>query len=650
MLEESRRQELRQSLKTAVDDHNTALALTTIRDLVHAESKPADVLLCARAATALAPALALQPEIRPVRTFIVRSVTVEPLLPYLQTSALLSGMLLETTLGGFGSYVEDLLSSQGALARSNPDLVLVLLDLEDVAGQLPELCGNGVGGAVDQELANAVQHLTHLLQGMRAHSKARLLLQGFVVPHASSLGQVADANLPNSLPQAVQRLNQQLAALCASIPDCVFYDVDAIAAQQGRLRWIDQRLFLSSRLPLAAANFATYAQGLVRAFRVLFQPPRKVLCTDLDNTLWGGVLGEEGVQGIVTGTTFPGTPFYNYQRYLKQLASRGILLAAVSKNNEADVREAFTIRAADLAVTLEDFAALKISWNEKAQSLRDLASELSLGLDSFVFVDDNPVEAAAIRQQLPEVAVIEAPTADPWKLLDLLADQPFFDVLRVTADDQNRLTDYKAQAQRADLEATTGGRDEFLASLGIVCTVLSALEAPLARSVQLLAKTNQFNLTTRRHSASEIEDFASAPGGLAVAVRVRDRFGDAGVVGLALARSRGTACVIDSLVLSCRVIGRGIESALLAHLAQQASHLGATHLIGECIPSKKNAPAANFYPEHGFQPVSNEGSDTLIYKLDLSLAIPAVPHWITLEGTPPHEHLDRPAVPSHAAR
>ncbi len=650
MLEESRRQELRQSLKTAVDTRDTSLMLTTMRELIHAESKPADVQLCARAATALAPALAHRPGIRPLRTFIVRSVTVEPILPFLQTFALLSGLLLEPTLGGFGSYVEDLLSSQGALARSNPDLVLILLDLEDVAGQLPELCGNGVGSAVDQELANAVQHLAHLLQGVRAHSKARLLLQGFVVPHATSLGQVADANMPNSLPRAVQRLNYQLAALCASISDCVFYDMDATAAQHGRLRWTDQRLFLSSRLPVAAANFATYSQALVRSLRIFFHPPRKVLCTDLDNTLWGGVLGEEGVQGIVTGTTFPGTPFHNYQRYLKQLASRGILLAAVSKNNEADVREAFTARAADLALTLDDFAALKISWNEKAQSLRELASELSLGLDSFVFVDDNPAEALAIRQQLPEVAVIEAPTADPWKLLDLLADQPFFDVLRVTADDQNRLTDYKAQAQRADLEATAGGRDEFLASLGIVCTVLGALEAPLARSVQLLAKTNQFNLTTRRHSASEIEDFAAVPGGLAIAVRVRDRFGDAGVVGLALARSRGAACVIDSLVLSCRVIGRGIESALLACLAQHASHRGAAHLIGEFIPSKKNAPAASFYPEHGFQPVSNEGSDTLIYRLDLSPALPAVPPWITLEGTLPHEPLDRPAVPSHAAR
>lgn len=650
MLDETRRQELRQTLKNASDAGDAALVLTTIRELVHAESKPADIQLCARSAAAIAPALTERPEIRALRSFIVRSITVEPVLAYLQTYALLSGFLLETQVGGFGSYVEDLLSPEGALARSNPDLVLVLLDLEDIAGRLPELCGDGVGSAVEEEVANAVQHLAHLLQGMRTNSKARLVLQGFVVPHTSSLGLVAEANLPDSLPHAVQRLNHQLAALCATIPDCVFYDVDAVAAQQGRVRWTDQRLFLSSRLSLAPNSFASYAQGLVRTFRVLFQPPRKVLCTDLDNTLWGGVLGEEGVQGIVTGTTFPGTPFHNYQRYLKQLASRGILLAAVSKNNEADVREAFTARAADLAVTLDDFAALKINWNEKSQSLRELASELSLGLDSFVFIDDNPVEAAAIRQHLPEVAVVEAPVQDPWKLLDRLAEQPFFDVLRVTADDQNRLTDYKAQAQRASLESAAGGRDEFLASLGIVCTIVSALDAPLVRSVQLLAKTNQFNLTTRRHSASDIEEFAADPGGLAVAIRVRDRFGDAGVVGLALARTRGTECLIDSLLLSCRVIGRGIESALLAYLAEQASRHGATHLLGDFIPSKKNAPAASFYPDHGFEPVPTQAGDTLSYRLDLSPALPSIPPWITLEGTLPHEPIDRTPVPSHSSR
>ena len=653
MLDDSRRQELRQSIQTAVSARDARAALAGIRDLLQPDSKPADVQFSARAATSLTESLQHLPEVRSLRTFVVRSVTVEPLLPYLQTAALLSGFALTLTLGGFGSYVDDLLSPAGAVAGLNPDLLLIILDLEDIAGHLPDLCADGVGAAVDAEIASSVQHLSHLLKSVRANSKARIVLQGFAVPSGSSLGQVADANLPHSLPRAVHRLNDQLATLCASISDCVFFDVDAIAAQHGRARWADQRLFLASRLPVAAANFYVYTRALVRCFAALYKPSRKVLCTDLDNTLWGGVLGEEGVQGIITGSTFPGTPFYLYQRYLKQLASRGILLAAVSKNNETDVREAFTSRAADLALTLDDFVALKISWNEKAQSLRELAQELSLGLDSFVFVDDNPVEAEAIRQQLPEVAIIEAPIAEPWRLLDLLADEPFFDALRVTADDRNRLIDYKAQAQRASLEATAGGRDEFLASLGIICTFQSALEAPLARSVQLLAKTNQFNVTTRRYSAGEIEAFAADPGGQAVVVRVRDRFGDAGVVGLALARTEAQTCVIDSLLLSCRVIGRGIETALLAQIAQYAAHLGATRLVGEFVPSKKNAPAAGFFADHGFCTLPSQPEDTtgsLFYTLDLTTAPPRTPPWITLEGTLAHELAASTGLPSLSSR
>ncbi len=653
MLDDAQRQELKRSLQAATAANDASAALAAMRALLEPDCKPSDVQICARAATTLAGSLKQQPGMQSLRTFLVRSVTIEPILPYLQTAALLSGLLLETSLGGFGSYVDDLLSPQGGLASANPDLLLVLLDLDDVAGRLPDLCADGVGSAVDAEVASSVQHLAHLLRSARANSRARIVMQGFVVPHSSSLGPVGDANLPHSLPRAVASLNAQLAQICASISDCAFFDLDALAAHHGRARWTDQRLFLSSRLPVAALNFAPYANALTRTIRALYKPARKVLCTDLDHTMWGGVLGEDGVQGIVTGATFPGTPFFLYQRHLKQLASRGILLAAVSKNNEADVREAFTARAADLALTLDDFAALKINWNEKSQSIRELAQELSLGLDSFVFIDDNPVEAEAIRQRLPEVAVLEVPVAEPWRLLDLLADEPFFDVLRVTADDQHRLTEYKAQAQRATLEATAGDRDEFLASLGIVCTFASALDGPLARSVQLLGKTNQFNLTTRRYSAADVEAFSADPAAQAVVVRVRDRFGDAGVVGLALARTEGATCTIDSLLLSCRVIGRGIETALLAHLAQHAAHLGATRLIGEFLPSKKNAPAASFYPDHGFTSFPHdptEPSESLFFKLDLNTHLPATPPWITLEGSTTDDLAASSGIPSLASR
>jgi FkbH-like protein len=634
MQNDSERQETRRLVKEAASRQDASSVLEHARALL-AFGKSADTMFCSSAFAGIGDALVTQTGAKRLRTYIVRSVTVEPILPSLTVAATLSGYVLDVQVGGYGSYFDEMLNPQSSLARFTPDLVLVLLDLEDIAGGLADLCANGNGAGVEHEVEQSLERMTQMLKSLRSGTSARLLVQGCVVPDFTSLGDVGDANLQHSLPNAIARLNEKLAGLCRTVSGCVFFDVDRIAARYGRKNWRDMRLFLSSRLPISSGAFSVYSQALVRSFSVLFRAPRKVLCTDLDNTLWGGILGEDGPEGITTGSTPPGNFYLEYQRYLKRLSSRGILLAAVSKNNEADVQEAFQIRSADLALTLDDFVAKKISWNEKAKSIRELADELSLGLDSFVFVDDNPVECEAIRQQLPEVIVLAAPVQEPWKLVEMLAEQPFFDAAVITEDDVNRSQEYKAQAQRAELAHSTASRDEFLASLNIVCTFLSALEAPLSRSVQLLAKTNQFNVTTRRHSATEVEEFASRPGGQAVAVRVRDRFGDAGVVGLALARDEGELCYIDSLLLSCRVIDRGIETALLAHLGQQAARQGAKWLVGEYIATKKNSPCADFYSSHGFTEDSSfgePGSGSVFYLLDLVTKTPTSPAWLTLEG------------------
>jgi FkbH-like protein len=633
------RQELRQALREAASRQDAAAAVEHVRNLLALSDKPADVMFCASALSGIANLLAAQPQMKRLKTFVVRSVTVEPILPFITTESVLSNYVLDLQVGGYGSYADELMNPQSSLATSKPDLVMVLLDLEEIAGRLPDLCADGKGTHVEQEIEECVARIGQLLKSFRSTNSARLLFQGRIIPDRTSLGDVGDANLPHSLPNALQQLNQRLAALCRSIPDCVFFDVDRLAARYGRARWRDSRMFLASRLPVSSDLFSAYSRGLIRSFSTLFRAPRKVLCTDLDNTLWGGIVGEDGVDGIATGSAFPGNCYLEYQRFLKQLSSRGILLAIVSKNNPADVQEAFQARADDLALTLDDFVATKISWGEKADAIRELADELSLGLDSFVFIDDNPVECEAIRQNLPEVAVIQAPADEPWKQVDLLSEQPFFDAAVVTEDDANRLSEYKAQAQRAELAAHATNRDEFLASLGIVCTFQSALQAPLSRAVQLLAKTNQFNLTTRRHSATEVEKFASAPGGQAVVVRVRDRFGDAGIVGLALAINQGDSCYIDSLLLSCRVIGRGIETALLAHIAEHAIRTGAKQILGEFIASKKNSLCAGFYFENGFTqlPPDDASPGSVLYQLDLTTSPPSSPKWITLEGIQSNE-------------
>lgn len=628
--------EARGLLQQALSEGDGALAIKRAQMLL-AHGRATDISFCATAFRKAEAAL-LASGHRKLKTFVVRSVTVEPILPSLQVEAVLNGYVLDLEVGGYGSYMEEMLLPELGPGRAQAELVFVLLDTDELAGSLADLCARGDSEGIATEIEACAARVSQMLHTFRAAAGGRLVVQGCVLPGETSLGPVGDANLENSFLDALRVLNRLLAGVCRTVPDCAFFDADRTAAEFGRQQWRDDRMFLASRLSVAPGAFRSYAHGLMRTASSLFRAPRKVLCTDLDNTFWGGVLGEDGPSGIATGQAFPGSCFFAYQRYLKDLSKRGILLAVTSKNNEDDVAEAFRVRSADLALSLDDFVLRKVGWYEKADALREMAAELSLGLDSFVFVDDNPTECEAIRRHLPEVAVVQVDAEAPWDTVKLLAQQWYFDAVAVTTDDRNRSGEYRAQAQRAALQGEVSSREEFLSSLGIVCTFLSATEAPLERAVQLLAKTNQFNLTTRRHTAAEVLRFAQDPGCQALAIRVRDRFGDAGVVGLALTREQGDACWIDSLLLSCRVIGRGIESALLSQVAEHAARRGRRWLVGEYIETKKNAPARSFYAEHGFsvEAAPAEGG-ALVYRLSLAGTLPESPAWLTLEGSESYE-------------
>jgi len=612
--------------------------------LAGAAARPGDYAFAAARLRELQTQGARSALLKPLRTYVARSVTVEPFLPQLMVHAAAAGLWLDITVGGYGSFIDDLMNPSGALHALQPDLVLFLAELEDLAGSVSPACSRGVAQEVAAEVDHAVHGIGSMLQAFRQHSSAGLLVQGLVIPDQPVLGEVGDSNLAASEAQAIRQINQAMSEMCRKLGNAVYFDQDHLAARAGRAKWRDKRMFLASRLAIAPDFFVDYCRGLARSVRALYFPSKKVLCTDLDGTLWGGIVGEDGPEGITTGATFPGSCYYQYQKYLKALSARGVLLAIASKNNEADVREAFQSRSGDLALKLEDFVAAKISWNDKAIALRELAEELSLGLDSFVFVDDNPAECEAIRQNLPEVQVVEVPRDEPWTLADKIAGLGAFDTLSITHEDQQRNEEYRAMARRSELEASAGSREDFLSSLNIVCTVIDALDAPLGRTVQLIGKTNQFNLTTRRHSATDVQRFAESPGGQALALRARDRFGDSGVVGIALCHTQQGQCHIDTFLLSCRVIGRGVESALLWYLAQQAQRDGASHLVGEFIPTAKNKPCADFYSGHGFRrlqapPGGSDSSASVFYEFDLSQGLPPKPWWITIqEETKKHEY------------
>ncbi|HXA49081.1 MAG TPA: HAD-IIIC family phosphatase, partial [Candidatus Acidoferrum sp.] len=398
-------------------------------------------------------------------------------------------------------------------------------------------------------------------------------------------------------------------------------DYDALVARHGRQNWGDARKWLTVRLPIASANLPHMAAEWLRFLHPLTGKVAKCVAVDLDNTLWGGVIGEDGMNGIKLGAEYPGAAFQEVQRALLDLTRRGILLAICSKNNPADALEALEGHAGML-LRPRDFAATRINWNPKARSLREIAEELNIGLDSVAFLDDNPVERQHVREQTPEVILLDLPE-DPMAFAGIVRDCPWFERLSLSEEDRQRGAYYAAQKERAELERAVTSKEDFYRSLEQVCEIALVNDATLARVAQLTQKTNQFNLTTKRYTEQQIAALRDCHGWRVWSLRVTDRYADNGLVAVAISKVEDGVCEIDTFLMSCRVIGRTVETALLAKIAADAKKSGAARLQGRFIPTKKNAPAAEFYKDHGFQ----EGEEGL-WAMDLREMSISMPEWI----------------------
>src|SRR5438552_3609507 len=294
-----------------------------LRQLLAAGPGAADILSAASLLKKMGEPGARAVGLRFLRTYIVRSVTVEPFLPYLLVRCAAAGFYLETSIGSYGAFIDDLMNPEGALAGHRPDLTLVFTDMEDVAGKLMDACAAVDSEAVAAQTELAIARFTSMLESFRRHSPARLLVQGLLLPDQTAQGDVADSNSPSGELSAIAAVNQALGHLCRRIPDTIYFDQDRLAARYGRAAWRDQRMFLSARVGVAARYFDQYTEALARSVRALYVPPKKVLCTDLDNTFWGGVVGEDGPEGIAAGAAFPGSCYLAFQKYLKGLSQRG---------------------------------------------------------------------------------------------------------------------------------------------------------------------------------------------------------------------------------------------------------------------------------------------------------------------------------------
>lgn len=558
------------------------------------------------------------------RVFLLRSFTVEPMLPLVVAEGLAAGIVFEITVGDFNTYAQEILDPQSRLYAFAPDLVILAVQTRDVAPDLA--CGEPGRQGYADTVDRVADEFATLVQTFRSRIAAPFIMHSLDLPPRAADG-IYDAQRPDGQIGSIHELNRRLLALAGSVPDVYLLDYGQLVARHGIAGWHDPRLWTASRLPIKTAFLGTMAGEWARYLLALCPAMAKVLVCDLDNTLWGGVVGEDGPDGIVVGDSVETSPWLQVQRVLLALYHRGILLAISSKNNPDDA-VAVLERHPQMLLRPHHFAAMRISWDTKPKSLQEIATELSVGRDALVFLDDNPIEREHVRQALPEVRVIELP-ADPAAYADVIRQCPLFERLRLTGEDRERGTMYAQQRQRSELQKAATSVEDYYRSLGMSLTIAPVTTETAGRAAQLTQKTNQFNMTTRRYSEAEIARLAASPDWHVHTVQVRDRFGDNGIVGLMMARQESDVWRIDTLLLSCRVIGRTVETAMLAWLSRRAIEAGATAILGEFIPTKKNAPAAGVFAAHGFEQQSDDAPSSLwLYNLART-GIP-FPTWIAL--------------------
>lgn len=532
-------------------------------------------------------ALAREIESRPfsglkvLKTAVLSTFTADLLKPYLIAEGARRGLKLDLYFAPFNQLEQQILNEQSGLYHFNPDVVILAARQEDLISQ-------------GEDPRFGLLRLKSLVAQARRQTHAGIFAFNF--------------------PGASQDFNAELVQICNTIPDIYVFDCAAILDPMGTQAY-DPKLWQLAKMPFTAEAQIRIAKQLARDLRAYKVPPCKCLVLDLDNTLWEGILGENGSEGIIIHKDF--------QNYLLSLRQRGIMLALASKNTEAEALEVFSHHP-NMVLKLNDFSARQIHWNDKAQSLRAIAKELNIGTDALAFFDDSPVEREWIKSQMPEVTVIDVPEK-VGEYVHALDEFGVFDQLVISEEDRNRADLYRHEEERKILHAQTVSLEDFLQKLQITVLPEKISNQNLQRVTQLINKTNQFNLTTLRYTAAELLAFLDADH-VSLALRVQDRFGDYGLVGVCLVKQKEIgAWSIDTLLLSCRVLGRKVETVFLSLIAEEVRQRHGRLLRGIFRPTAKNAPAKDFYKDHHFSQI-----DSQTWELDLSKNKIPIPEFITV--------------------
>lgn len=511
--------------------------------------------------------------------------------------------------GEYNGITMDVFDEASVFYVFSPDIVILVTHYLDVKN-FPYLLDDD--SKVKVTLSGVLDYYKKVWCNLSKIENVCILQSNFVIPPEHLLGNL-ESQESYSKTAFYREINRQL--IRESPANVAIVDVDLISTFIGKYRWFDYQAYFLNKAPCKVDYLPEFVEPFKKQILALKGKTRKCIVLDLDNTLWGGVVGDEGYDGIqIDPNNAVGEAYRYFQQYLLDLKNRGIILAVCSKNDEDNAKEPF-IKNKNMIIKLDDISCFVANWENKADNLKRIAKELNIGLDSLVFFDDNPAEREIIRSFLPEVHVVEVPKDVALYAVQLDKENPF-EWLQITKEDLLRSNSYIENKNRSNLETQFVNYDDYLIALEMSGRVGRLTEKDVPRFTQLLNKSNQFNLRTQRYSEGEIKEIVNSDSGACIYVDLKDKFSEYGIISCVVLKKEGVKCFIESWVMSCRVLKRSVEDFMFEGVCEIAKELGCEKLVGEYIPSAKNSMVKDFYDSLGFTLISNNDE---VKKYELAL-------------------------------
>lgn len=563
-------------------------------------------------------------DIKSVKIAILGNYTFNTLTSAIRTALLMKGFLADIYEGGYGLMEQEIIDPKSAFYAFRPDITLLAVGYRDIKGfpapgAEPRAVNDMIEGYVD-----TYRGFWNMISG---RTSCHIIQNNFDVPLERPFGEL-EARYPWTRTNFIKRLNLRLGEAAPGYVSIL--DVEHLSSRLGKSCWFDDRFYHHSKQPFSFGCMPEYAGLFSSIISAVKGTSKKCLVLDLDNTLWGGVIGDDGIENIRFGQgSGEGESYLEFAQYINSLKERGVILAVCSKNNEEMAKEPF-LKIKEMPLGLKDFAVFLANWNDKVTNLKDIARQLNIGLDSLVLVDDDPIEREFVKEFLPMVDVVEMPQ-DPSLFKRALYQGHYFETTGFSKEDKQRTELYRAKREFEEEKSRFKDIDSFLSSLDMRGTIFPFNEVDISRITQLINKTNQFNLTTRRYSESQVKKFMDGKDHISLAVRLKDRFSDYGLISIFLGLIEESIINIDTWLMSCRVFSRSVEHFLFNRILEDCKRKNIRAIKGVYVPSRKNNIVKDLYKDLGFSLIETKGDGASIWHLDVKADTPFVKTLIKTE-------------------